>query len=134
MIERKLLGQDLPYDERVALAQLVQQPGWKILVKLMGEACRNATEETIKLDPTTERYAEKVVALQTTARAINKFSVEVLDSVKLHQRTAVMEAQAEEATKTGNTPEPNTRFRGFKPPAPKKSPTEGVAVESNKQG
>lgn len=133
MSDRHLLGENLPYDERIALAQLVQCPGWKILVKLMAEACRNATEETIKLDPTSERYAEKVVGLQTTARAINKFSTEVLDSVKLHQRTAVLHAQAEEAAQAGESPEPNTRFRGFKPPAPKKSPTEGVAVESNKK-
>jgi hypothetical protein len=93
---RKLLGEGLTFEERISLAQLVQQPGWKILVKLMAESCRRATEEVIKLDPGTERYDQRLTGLQTTARAMNKFTAEVLDSVKLHQRTAVVEAQQRE--------------------------------------
>ena len=96
--ERRLLGEGLPYEERIALAQLVNQPGWKILVRLMAEACRKATEEVIRLNPSVERYPEQLAGLQTTARAMNKFSAEVLDSVKLHQRTAVQEAQQREKT------------------------------------
>jgi hypothetical protein len=93
---RKVLGENLTFDERLALAQLVNQPGWKILVRLIAEACRRATEEVIKLDPGTERYDQRLTGLQTTARAMNKFSAEVLDSVKLHQRTAVKQAQERE--------------------------------------
>jgi hypothetical protein len=131
MAERKLLGENLPFDERVSLAQLTTHPGWKILVKLMGEACRESTEATIKLDPSSERYPEKVVALQTTARAINKFTRELLDSVKVHNQTAITEVRDYEAAERGEEKTPNTRFRGFKPPVPKKSPTEGAVVESN---
>jgi hypothetical protein len=93
---RKVLGEGLTFEERMSLAQLVQQPGWKILVKLMADACRRATEEVIKLDPGGERYDQKLAGLQTMARAMNKFTADVLDSVKLHQRTAVQEAQQRE--------------------------------------
>ena len=96
MSERKMLGEGLTFDERIALAQLVNQPGWKILVRLIAEACRNATEEVIRLDPGTERYDQRLTGLQTTARAMNKFSADVLDSVKVHQRSAVQEAQQKE--------------------------------------
>lgn len=93
---RKLLGEGLNFEERISLAQLVNQPGWKILVRLMAESCRRATEEVIKLDPSSDRYDQKLIGMQTTARAMNKFSAEVLDSVKAHQRTAVIEAQRRE--------------------------------------
>ncbi len=86
--ESKILGESLTIEEQVALAQLTTQPGWKILVKLMAESCRQATEEVIKLNPTVERYPEQLTGLQTTARAMNKFSADVLDSVRLHQRKA----------------------------------------------
>jgi len=128
MSERKLLGQNLNYEERILLAQLTTQPGWKVLVKLMAEACRTATEEVIKLKPTTERYTEQLAGLQTTAHAMNKFSAEVLDSVKLHQRRALQEvngAGTDEGVKT-------TRFTGFKPPVvPVPQSPSGSEVESN---
>ena|SRR5271157_29014 len=124
MSERKLLGQNLNTEERILLAQLTTQPGWKVLVKLMAEACRAATEEVIKLDPTAERYSEKVQGLQIAARSMNKFSAEVLDSVKLHQRRAVQEANG----RLGSAPEEKrtTRFAGFRPPTVPQSPVEGA--------
>ncbi len=107
---RKVLGESLTFEERLALAQLVNQPGWKILVRLMAESCRRATEEVIKLDPGTERYDQRLAGLQTMARAMNKFTAEVLDSVKLHQRTAVKEAQQRENPSLVSPPTPN-RFQ-----------------------
>jgi TRAP-type mannitol/chloroaromatic compound transport system substrate-binding protein len=118
---RKMLGHGLSYDERIGLAQLVNQPGWKILVRLMAEACRNATEEVIKLKPTAERYAEVLAGLQTTAHAMNKFSAEVLDSVKVHQRAAVQEAQQRENPSLV-VADPKNRFQMPMP----KSPVEGT--------
>jgi TRAP-type mannitol/chloroaromatic compound transport system substrate-binding protein len=132
MSDRKLLGQNLNHEERILLAQLTTQPGWKILVKLMAEACRTATEDVIKLDPTSERYAERVVGLQTTARAMNKFSAEVLDSVKLHQRRALQDANAIENPARVEE-QKTTRFTGFKmptTPAVHQSP-DGAEAESN---
>jgi hypothetical protein len=122
MTERKLLGQSLNHDDRILLAQLTAQPGWKVLVKLMAEACRGATEAVIKLDPSVERYQEQLMGLQTTARAMNKFSAEVLDSVKLHQRRALIDANAiENPTQVEEVK--TTRFEGFKMPTAKQSPS-----------
>lgn len=115
MAERKLFGQSLSYEERIFLAQLTTQPGWQILVKLMAEACRDATEEVIRLSPTVERYSEVLTALQTTARAMNKFSNEVLGSIKVHTDVAIRQAQAIE---NPQEVERNTRFKGFVPPQP----------------
>jgi hypothetical protein len=129
MTERKLLGQNLNHEERILLAQLTTQPGWKVLVKLMAEACRAATEDVIKLDPSSPRYAEVVVAMQMNARAMNKFSAEVLDSVKLHQRRALQEANRIENPVVEDS-KPNNRFTGFKMPEVPQSPN-GVEVESN---
>src|SRR6266446_6256018 len=114
--ERKVLGEGMSFEERIALAQLTTQPGWKILVRLMAESCRRATEEVIKLNPGVERYPEQLAGLQTTARAMNKFSVEVLDSVKLHQRTAVDEAQKRENPSL--VPDPPKRFQMPMPKSP----------------
>ena len=109
MSDRKLLGDGLPFEEKLALAQLVNQPGWKILVKLMAEACRHATEDVIKVSPTQERRSEVLDTLQCIAHAMHKFSADVLDSVKLHQRVAVKEAQQRENPTA--VFEPPQRFR-----------------------
>jgi len=94
--QRRVFGENLSLEEQVALAQLTTAPGWKILVKLMAEACREATESVIKLNPTVERYPEQLAGLQTTARAMHKFSADVLDSVRVHQRKAVDVIQKQE--------------------------------------
>ena len=95
--ERKILGENLTLEEQVALAQLTTAPGWKILVKLMADACREATETVMKLNPTVERYPEQLIGLQTTARAMHKFSTDVLDSVRVHQRVAVQKVKEQES-------------------------------------
>lgn len=123
MADRKLLGEALPFDERIQLAQLTLQPGWMVLVRLMAEACREATEAVVRLDPTAERYQERLAGLQTTARAMNKFSAEVLDSVKVHKDRAVSEAQKNENPEKEE--KSTTRFQGFRPPKAKNKPTEG---------
>lgn len=125
-MSRTLLVENLSYEDRISLAQLTTAPGWKILVKLMAEACRKATEEVIKLDPTVDRYPEKVAALQTTARAMNKFSGDVLDSIKIHQRSAIDEARQRDESNI-EMEKSHTRFTGFRMPEVKKeSPVEGA--------
>lgn len=123
---RKLLGENLVFEERIALAQLTTLPGWRVLVKVMAEACRAATEEVIRLEPGSQGYQERLAGLQATARAMNKFSADVLDSVKVHQQNAVLQTAA-----ANKTEERSGRFKGFKAPtAPatqsKESPTEGT--------
>jgi hypothetical protein len=123
MAERKLLGQNLTQEERIHLAHLAAQPGWQILIKLMAESCRTATEEVIKLPNTVERYPEVLVGLQTTARAMNKFSNDVLDSVRVHISTASQQVKEDQ-----KPDERAIRFKGFGPPQPqseKQNPIEG---------
>ncbi|VVB52049.1 Uncharacterised protein [uncultured archaeon] len=79
----------LTVDERVELAQLTNQPGWNILVRLLSESCRNATEACIRLDPVEEGYERKVAALQAHARTLNKFSNDLIQSVKAHRKIAM---------------------------------------------
>jgi TRAP-type mannitol/chloroaromatic compound transport system substrate-binding protein len=111
MAERKILGVNLEFDERVQLAQLTNHPGWRILVKVMAEACRNATEEVIRLNPTSERYPQNLEKLQMTARAMSKFSNDVLESVREHLNATVQSANAAPVEHAG-------RFKGFGPPKP----------------
>src|SRR5271154_6828362 len=101
---RTILGEALNYEERIALAQLTTQPGWKILVRLMAESCRRANDAVIRLDPGTERYEQKLTGLQTKARAMNLFTAEVLDSVKVHHDSAIKDAKERENPTL--TPEP----------------------------
>lgn len=93
---RKVLGEDLTDEEGIALAQLVNQPGWKILVRLIAEACRRSTAAVVKVKPGTPNKQQVIEDLQGVAYATNKFAADVLDSVKLHQRRAVKEAQRRE--------------------------------------
>jgi hypothetical protein len=118
---RKILGSTLDFEERLAIAQLTHQVGWKILVRLIAEACRRATEEVIKLDPSTDRYEQKLAGLQTKARAMNIFSAEVLDSVKLHEQKAMKEVKERENPSLAY--EPTNRF--CMPMPMPKSPAEG---------
>lgn len=111
-----ILGKNLSPEERIQLAQLTNHPGWSILVKIMAEACRASTEEVIRLNPTSERYTENLEKLHVSARAMNKFSNDVLESVREHLNVTV---QAANATPT---PEHTGRFKGFGPP---KSPLKG---------
>jgi len=114
---RTILGEALNYEERIALAQLTTQPGWKILVRLMAESCRRANDAVIRLDPGTERYEQKLTGLQTKARAMNLFTAEVLDSVKVHHDSAIKDAKERENPTL--TPEPVNRFRMPMPQSPK---------------
>jgi TRAP-type mannitol/chloroaromatic compound transport system substrate-binding protein len=123
---RKLFGRNFTREERIMVASLAQQPGWELLVRMMAEACRTATESVIKLDPTTERYPEVLMGLQTMARAMNKFSADVLESVRTIQVDVHKQLKAEDKPeeKEGVV---SKRFSGFKMPVPvePKSPTEG---------
>src|SRR6267378_1942225 len=112
MSERILLGDKLDFEERVALAQLTMQPGWSVLLRLIGEACRQSTEECIKISPTNEKYKEIVPNLQLVAHTMSKFAKQIVDSCKaVHQR-----ASTESKAKAGVPEEPagpGNRFKGF---------------------
>src|SRR5437879_6059989 len=84
-----ILQNVLTQDERIILAQLSQQPGYKILVRLHDEECRRLNEAVIKLDPTEQDYEKRLMATQMEARAVNKFSVAILGSVAYHTDAAL---------------------------------------------
>lgn len=124
---RVVLGEQLTHEEGIALAQLVNQPGWKILVRIIAEACRRSTEAVVKVKPGTPNRAQIIDELQSVSFATNSFATQVLDSVKLHQRKAVQEAQRREKP-AEEQPEQTPRFRM---PIPKLSDADAaLAAES----
>lgn len=84
-----LCGNELSLDERSYLARLSLDPGYAILKRLMADACRQATEDVIKLDPTVDEYAEKLKSLQQIARAMNQFSANLIKSIDAYANSVL---------------------------------------------
>src|SRR6266480_21347 len=114
-MERKFLGEKLDFEKRIALAQLTVQPGWLVLLEMIGEACRQSTEECIKISPSAPNYEKIVPNLQLVAHTMSKFAKQIIDSCKaIHQR-----ASTESKAQAGIQEEPagpGNRFKGFRPP------------------
>ena len=128
---RVVLGDKLTQEEGIALAQLVNQPGWKILVRLIAEACRRSTEAVVKVKPGTPNRQQVIDDLQSIAYATNGFASSVLDSVKVHQRKAVDYAQRKEQPAQQEAEKP-LHFSGFKMPMPELSEADAaLAAEAN---
>lgn len=98
-----LMGELQPV-EQVALAGLVQHPGYAVFEKILMAACKRATDETISLNPTEKGYLQRLAALQSRARERNEFSLLVLQSIAYYTRPP------EEPGK----PEQNRILRGMK--------------------
>ena len=81
-LEKEFLGESLTQTERLYLNGLTQHDGYKVLVKLMDEACRIATQDVMKLDPEEDKYESKLKARSQRARNIAEFSVAILKSIK----------------------------------------------------
>lgn len=79
-----LLHDQLSTTERMLLNQIVDAPGFKVLVKIMDSACVQATQEVIKVDPTLTNYKKVLEVQQQRARFINEFCSEVRRSVNYH--------------------------------------------------
>lgn len=92
---KPLLMDKLTIVQEVMLGQTSLSPGYQILIMIMEEACRLATESTIKTDPEDPNYKQILESRQQYARAVNKFSSLVLNSVEWHINRAAAE-QAEE--------------------------------------
>lgn len=78
-------------EDRVYLGNMSAHPGYQVLKKLISDACKQATEAVIKLDPADDQYDRKLKALQFTARAVNDFSSTLLKSVEMHSLMAAAE-------------------------------------------
>lgn len=86
-----LLANELTETQRVSLAALKQHPGFSVLENLFISACKRATEEVIKLDPTEEGYERKLKALQSRARERNEFSSLILRSIDWQTQTVIIQ-------------------------------------------
>ena len=75
-------AEDLTPVERVNLSLLRTHPGYPVLEKLHMAACKRATEDVVKLDPTEEGFERKLKALQQKARERNEFSMLILSSIE----------------------------------------------------
>lgn len=88
MKQRPLLMEELTSIEAVSLGGLLQHPGYLVLEKLMMAACKRATDDAIRLDPTDEGYMRKLVALQGRAHERSEFCLLVLESIAWHDASA----------------------------------------------
>jgi hypothetical protein len=90
------LGNDLDDIEKAYLGNLSRHEGFKVLLKLGEDACKQATEAVISLDPMSDNYPTKLASLQNTARAINSFCSSFFGSVDWHVRESFAKQQQDE--------------------------------------
>ena len=91
-----LLGSNLDMVEKAYLGNLARHEGFKVLQKLGEDACKQATEAVISLDPMSDNYPAKLASLQNTARAINSFCSSFFGSVEWHIRESLEEQKRSE--------------------------------------
>lgn len=99
MADQPLLIDGLTLQDRMYLAHLTNQPGFKVVVDLMHAACAKANEDVIKLnpeDPNIKDYEKALISRQQNARSINQFCTSFLKSVEFHRSAGVAEEQARE--------------------------------------
>jgi hypothetical protein len=107
----KMLCRDLTFAEQMALASLTQHRGFEVLTKIFDEACVEANQAPIKLDPMIEKYDQKLKMLTLVARLTNDFCASVRNTVTVHISAAVaqqneleqaelMETEAEDVLNT----------------------------------
>lgn len=93
----ELLCKDLNTIEKVTLGNMSLHPGYEVFKQMISEACRNATEAVIKLDPISDNYEKKLVVLQAKARTLNDFSASLLASIEWHTREGIQEPENDAA-------------------------------------
>lgn len=86
----------LTSEERIYLGNMASHPGFIVFKKLVADACKQATEEVVRLDPVDDGYERKLKALQFSARAINQFSAMLIKSIEMHSLAAVLEEENKE--------------------------------------
>jgi hypothetical protein len=138
----KILVPDLPQAKKVMLLQTTMTPGWKVIVEIANEACRQAMTDTIKLDPESEDYERVCVERQRRARNMTEFSDLLMRSIHTHAddvRRVEQKEDDEAVERVGamfgihpSQPQKDStpanaieRTFGIHPAKPKKSPTQG---------
>jgi hypothetical protein len=70
--------------EQVVLANLVQHPGFKVLVKMFEQACEDATADVLKVNPEDANYERLLAATQQRSRSTHQFCERIRDSIQHH--------------------------------------------------
>jgi hypothetical protein len=79
---KMMFGRELLEHERLTLVSMTNQPGWKILVNLLNEACVEVSKDISRLDPEKEdRFDEKLKYRQFRSRVINEFVTNLFRSI-----------------------------------------------------
>ena len=94
--ELPLLMEGLSVPEKVMVGQMMHQPGFKILVKLLDDMC-NRFEQAVKLlDPEEPDYIQYLAARAPRARNADEFRNLLLNSIKYHGDSARAQAVRED--------------------------------------
>jgi hypothetical protein len=102
-----LLSAELHPTKQVMLANLVQQPGWRVVEEIFEAACRRAVENVISVNELSEDYERTLAVLHSKARERNEFSALVLKSIDWHvQAIAAATAPPESPSENPITKEP----------------------------
>jgi hypothetical protein len=139
----KILCPDLSAAEKTMLLQTINTPGWKVVVKITNEACLQATQDIIRLNPESQDYERVNATRAARARTMTEFSNSLMKAVYTHadaiKRTNIQEDKEIEdrvasmygihparPEDKGRAPEAIKRTFGIHPAKPKsKSPEKG---------
>jgi hypothetical protein len=79
-----ILLPNLSQAEKTWLVQVINSPGWKIVVKLANEGCDTFTRDIVKVPQEHPEYERIVVERQRRARNASEFSDLLMKSVHEH--------------------------------------------------
>jgi len=80
----------LGLDEKLYLGSLTKHPGWLVFLKLLENACLQATTKVIKLKRDNPDYDRLVKIYQTDASLINELCAAIIKSVTMHEMSGEM--------------------------------------------
>jgi hypothetical protein len=83
---------ELTQQQRAYLYSLTTTQGWEVMLKLMSNLCTQANEAVIKCDPLEDK---KILTLQNTARAMNKFCADLIKQISWNVQEGTAQAIAE---------------------------------------
>ena len=102
MKQTALMADELTPTQRASLASLLGHPGWLVVEELFMSACKRASDDVLKQDPTEEGSDRIIIKLQLRARERNEFSLLVLNSIQWHIKAAEMQVEEKEQEPTKN--------------------------------
>lgn len=92
---------DLNLEEKIYLEGMTKHPGFKVMEKLLFDACKKSTDAVVKLDPTSDSYRRQLPNLQIIARVTNDVCGTLLKSIAMHGQSGQIEQQLNQATQAG---------------------------------